>query len=132
MGPFIDLFATYDIASLVGDKGFNKQCLGYYRIDNKKILINNTFAEIAYQKERVPLIPAPIWDQVFEWFRQEHRLHLDVFPVHTHIDDNPFNYVGWVISTDINKPIEYTENEIIGQAYEEVREKILFYALTLI
>jgi hypothetical protein len=62
-----DQFVLYEIALKLKEKGFDEQCLAFYRNDNQKLLINNTFAERAYLEDRVPLTQTPIWQQVIDW-----------------------------------------------------------------
>lgn len=81
-----DLFVPYEIASKLEDIGFEEPSLSYYDSSTKKIrqisppfsTTDDTMFGIFYPKHNkkhlIPLIGAPLWQQVFDWFRKEHKL----------------------------------------------------------
>ena len=73
-------FVPYHIAKQLSLKGFAENCLAYYNpvvdegseplflpVDND--LIN--FREVKY-----PCVKTPLWQQVIEWFKTEHDIHI--------------------------------------------------------
>lgn len=65
-----ELFVPPDLSKEMKQLGFIEPCLGFYR---RKDLHLCHFTDINTEKESV--ISAPLWDQVFDWFRVNHRLH---------------------------------------------------------
>jgi hypothetical protein len=70
------LFVPLPIAEVVAKKGFNEECLALYDRQNEskfelaKNPVTNWFP--------VFYTPAPTWDQVFSWLREEHKLHFNI------------------------------------------------------
>ena len=66
-------FATYEIALKLKELGFNEDCFGYFVINLQELIIVNT------KKHKSDwYISAPLWQQVIDWFREEHNIHLAV------------------------------------------------------
>jgi len=73
-------FVPYHIAKQLSQKGFTENCFAYYNpvvdegseplflpVDND--LVN--FREVKY-----PCVKAPLWQQVIDWFKTEHNIHI--------------------------------------------------------
>ena len=135
-------FVTYEIALNLKEKGFDEECLGFYRDDNQKLLINNTFAERAYLEDRIPLTQAPLWQQVIDWLRKKH--HWRVF------ESTP---ISGLSSKSFNEDFRFELVKISGNgghansvhgngglgsryqtysSYDEARQAVIEKALTLI
>jgi hypothetical protein len=80
-----DLFVPYEIASRLEDIGFEEPSLAYYDSSNHKLYqvsppfttgdpIFGSFVPKHNKKHLIPLIGAPLYQQVFDWFRKEHNL----------------------------------------------------------
>ena len=116
-------FVPYEIAIKLEEKGFNDVCLGFYRNDTQKLLVNNTFADRAYYEGRVPLIQAPLWQQVIDWLRDNHNIDIFIEP-----GGKPKMYAVFV---DGDWIYENTKNRML-YSYKEARQAAIEHALTLI
>lgn len=94
------LFVPYEIALKLKEKGFNEPCFGAYYQDDKELVPLKWFDN---NNLRVDLgkITAPLYQQVIDWFRRKHRLHLEVQSY-----SNPIKIQGlwyeWAISSESN------------------------------
>ena len=81
-------FIPYELSLKLKELGFNKQCLGYY-FDNKKFQIikeyevgvfdrNSTTNRYDGYGERPTAI---LWQDAFEWFRDNHNLDGNIKPI---------------------------------------------------
>ena len=69
-----DLFVTYEQALALKELGFNETCLaGYEIIENGQLWIGNIEGKEQFNREFYIL--APLKQQVFRWFRDEHKLN---------------------------------------------------------
>ena len=67
-------FVPYEITQILIEKGFKEQCLAYYQ--NQTLIIN---ALSNYELDKYKLgIPAPLWQQVIDWFLEEHKLLITI------------------------------------------------------
>jgi hypothetical protein len=120
------LFADYEVSTLVKDKGFDANCLGFFRNDTKKLLINNTFAERAYLEDRVSLTQAPLWNQIIEWLWSKYQIFLS--PEITY--DSQSNIFYYTILYG-----EFGKNHLITTIADDTanaRRLAILHALTLI
>jgi len=60
------LFVSYELALQLKEKGFNEDCFGCYYKDK-------TFA---YHPDSDVYVDAPLYQQVIDWFREKHDLHI--------------------------------------------------------
>lgn len=97
MNPLDRIFATEEISKAVIALGFNEQCIGKHagfkqfgegddKMQNK--FVYNTDKDGVWtelqQKHNAPfftICPAPVWQQVTEWFRSTHDIDIDVFRI---------------------------------------------------
>lgn len=72
-----NLFVSYEIAKQLKEKGFNEPCLGYYNdhLNSPKLRIRQTEGNQYFDQ----LYLAPIYQQVVDWFREKHNLHVDSY-----------------------------------------------------
>lgn len=66
-------FVTLEIAKQLKDKGFNEKCIAYYTADKNELQLvqgynNLMFADYVHLSNTVKSVPAPLWQQVIEWF----------------------------------------------------------------
>ena len=132
-------FVTYEIALSLKELGFNEPCLGFF--DKELFLfclvdqesdceintityengLNNIIADINYET----IIIAPLYQQVIDWFREKHNIHISI----------PNYYDGW--SIDIrgfkqNINLEYhSEPGICLENYYEAREQAILKVIEL-
>lgn len=69
------LFVTYELSLLAKEKGFDEPCLGYYDNAENDVWITITPPYYAVKKH---VYLAPLYQQLVDWFREKHKLHLDV------------------------------------------------------
>jgi hypothetical protein len=113
-------FLTYELALKLKEVGFNEPCMGYYDCERDLKLVpnKNKFLSCEYA--------APLYQQVFRWFREKHNLYVVIIPTVTMywtfktmtvvegiVDAPPYNHV------DANDYPTYEEAEI-----ESVKELI--------
>jgi len=71
------LFVPYKIALELKEKGFNEPCLGFFKEEKF-----HTCFSFAYNQEEAEkfykAISAPLYQQVMDWFREKHNIHLAV------------------------------------------------------
>jgi hypothetical protein len=66
-------FVTYDIAVDLKELGFDKECFGYFIIENKELIPENWSQ---HPNKSTWTINAPLWQQAFDWFREEHGIEV--------------------------------------------------------
>lgn len=73
-------FVPYELAVKLKAIGFNEPCFGLYAPPSKTVFLHHYGLLTA--KEQVL---APLWQQAFRWFREEHGLQHDIT---LSVDDN--------------------------------------------
>ena len=63
-------FVPYELAVKLKELGFDEECFGYYRIDEKFVALTNYHENYNDSDSR---ISAPLWQQAFDWFRDKYR-----------------------------------------------------------
>lgn len=84
-------FVTFELAKKLKEKGFDKECFGWYYpaevcgFDYKTTIVFNNSAyrgsnykDMLVSHTNEKYIDAPTITQVLEWFRDEHHLHFEV------------------------------------------------------
>ena len=135
-------FATYEIALKLKELGFNEDCFGYFVINLQELIIVNT------KKHKSDwYISTPLWQQVIDWFREEHNIHLAVtsYTNPSKIGDKQMyeTLIGHkennFDATIANSTIRLTEsfkNKVLClynlyDTYEEAREQAILEAIKL-
>lgn len=93
------LFVPYELALKLKEKGFEEKCLGYY-LGQRQNPNENDFIleENQCNKEHpdwVSTISAPLYQQVVDWVREKHGIHLEVSRRsvnNSYIEYNPYVY----------------------------------------
>jgi hypothetical protein len=70
-------FTPYHIAMELKELGFDEPCVAIYRKENRLYL---TQEGVRANSEKESVISAPLWQQVLDWFANEHRLHSGIYP----------------------------------------------------
>ncbi len=101
------LFIPYEQALALNVFGFDEPCLGYYFHNNINIVEYNPDGIPFNHNSRNSRISAPLFQQAFKWFREEHGLYLSVTP-EFYIDGINFNWqVLWYLPEE-----EWTEHNV--------------------
>src|SRR5688572_12501441 len=93
------LFIPYPLAVIAKEKGFDENCLAWYhkyKIDDKPtdILIRylDWKKQPAYSKKDESVIPAPLYQQIIDWFEEKHGL---IISTDQTIGSSRWRYTGW-------------------------------------
>jgi len=95
--PLDKIFATEEIAKAVIALGFNEPCIGKHagfkqfgeghdKLQNKFVYNTDkdgpwTDLQQKYDMPFFTIYPAPVWQQITEWFRDTHDIDIDVFRI---------------------------------------------------
>ena len=106
MSDLKHLFVPYELAVKLKEKGFNEDCFGYYSGDNPYGELPNKLNIIkCKQQESIDDLAgrclAPIYQQVVDWFREKHNLH--IYPIR---DGGWWLFRGADVSDEENKSPE--------------------------
>ena len=105
-------FVTYEIALKLKELGFDEECFGLYK---NKILFR--YYETFTWNDFSNSIKAPLWQQVIDWLREEHGIHIIINKTY-----------GYVLLLNKRNPIGKNN---IGNYYQ-AREQAILKALELI
>lgn len=142
------LFVSYEIAKLLKDKGFDEECLYYYFPTG---IVGETIYKLLSKEHEVDLdgtsidkgyklglfqltVPAPLYQQVIDWFREKHGLHIWAEPMG---DINPELYTWYIESTkgivlqEVGSP-KYKNWEWSNESYYQALDAAIKEALKLI
>lgn len=77
------LFVPYELALLAKEKGFNEPCLAAYKLSGDRSVPYSKEGDIiieANAHQYANTIKAPLYQQLVDWFRDEHKIHFCVTP----------------------------------------------------
>jgi hypothetical protein len=77
-----DEFVPYELASKLKQLGFDEPCMRYYSKDGSLI------TRLTQQEE----CSAPLFQQAFRWFREEHDLHYQLVPFFSDKESHAVDY----------------------------------------
>lgn len=124
-------FCSYDIALKLKELGFMEDCLFVY--NSYKVLkhiISGTNPEIddyiSFNKYDNRL-PAPLWQQCIEWFREKHNIVIEIWYDNTQEDGFPWMYEIYIS----NIPYEPVTGEYFD-TYIESREQAIIKAIEIL
>jgi hypothetical protein len=107
-------FVTYEQSLALKELGFNEECFGYYVITTLLITTDNV-----YDSKEIPVIKAPLKQQVFRWFREKYELYYDIFPLKITASNKIGYRYSWEIYNHIPEWIA-EDNSLLGSLnYEE-------------
>lgn len=115
-------FATYEISLALKELGFDKECFGWYYLNNPDYIEY----ERCKLKDCIDIhIPATLWQQCRDWFRETHGIHIDLdFGIGWGYGFIP---IGAIIEYDWS---HFEDNHNWG--YEEAREAAILKAIEII
>lgn len=81
-----NLFVTYEIAKQLKELGFNEKCFGFYNYQGELIINDCSISflewfklvEEAKDTKNIKIIPAILYQQVIDWFREEKNIHIQM------------------------------------------------------
>ena len=111
-------FIPYEQALALKELGFDEPCFGYWNID--PYLPNPTF-NLVKPFDHEWCIPAPLYQQVFRWFREK---HCKLGCIQKAIDRNRFVYLIDDIIFGFYDTYEEAELACINKLIELVKSKI--------
>lgn len=80
------LFVPYDVALKLKEKGFDEPCFGTYYSNGELDWLKYKDCQV---KEPKSFCSAPLYQQVFAWFREKHQLSPNIIR-----KDNAWFFVG--------------------------------------
>ena len=134
-----ELFVPYALAVKLKEKGFDELCFRYHCKDNadrtgiKDWMSDNLYSEVQNSSIGLGNVAAPLYQQVVDWFREEHSLHI-------YLRDSIFETgveYRWRISKikmvmSIPEKITGFSSSTSNQTYYEALDKAIEEALKLI
>ena len=69
-----NLFVPYELALKLKEKGFDERCFNYYKENGMLHEVDVYHPKMMVRTECV----APLYQQVVDWFREEHGYHIEV------------------------------------------------------
>jgi hypothetical protein len=115
-------FVTYEVALALKELGFDEECFGYYVITTLLITTDNV-----YDSKEIPVIKAPLKQQVFRWFREKYNYnHSIIFHKHP-FGTNDYQYMILLeddeyVEVNFNT-YEEAENACIDKLIEIVKQQ---------
>jgi hypothetical protein len=134
------LFVPYDIALILKNKGFDEICFRAYRnTDGEKLLMATsewTNSGNGHYEKVEGYCAAPLYQQVIDWFREVHKIHILIWSFDHGYDMNREHRYVPIIDYDLFKALkpsqyppepkeEYTD-------YYEALTAAINHAITLI
>lgn len=119
-----DQFVPYELALKLKELGFKEDCLAWYVSKNYGLEIGLP----KYDDLIKDACLAPLWEQVFEWFRNNHKLRIYVDS--TTDGPNEFKYFYVIKSGNGHDNEPFFSGWF--EKYEEAREKCLQKLISLI
>lgn len=106
------LFTPYELALLAKEKGYNEQDFAYYRLSFEEEKEPFKAVELGWFKEHYdnhnfrlslsksalnPICTAPLYQQIIDWFREEHSIRFKLEPYSSQDDVELFlwHILGW-------------------------------------
>ena len=92
-------FVNQEICQILNILGFDEDCIGFYKNDSLYI----TTVGFNANKEKVGALSAPTHQQLLDWLREKHDLHIFI----NMFDDNTFDYT--VTSRMFTSTVDYED-----------------------
>lgn len=73
-----ELFIPYEQAIILKELGFNEECLAFYLFEDINHLMINGEDDMYYDSSSTNLTLAPLYQQVFRWFREKFGLSSEI------------------------------------------------------
>lgn len=126
-------FVIYLIALTLKELGFDEECLAYWK--NDEIILYSSKPEITQKVifDNYGGIKAPLWQQCIDWFREEYKLYIKMYPIG--INKTFYTYKLTSIG-DIELPVtkDYKISKYYGdltETYQEASEQAILKCIEL-
>lgn len=128
------LFVPYGIAVMAKDAGFNESCFAYY--DRQNLLFTSSVSNKDWSKKQCKsdLHTAPLYQQLTDWFREKHKIEVNIFSVLPFIYGYSFEYMDAWSKEDKSTALHlldqvlYAEKQTIGKPINDWKElKYTYY-----
>jgi len=128
-------FATYEIAIILKEKGFNEDCLGVYIDKELTIGLPETTLNVITKYydilEKEEYLLAPLWQQAIDWLREKHRFIITIDFLNKQESLHP-NDPEWTSELYNMDNFHHIIAEYDRYSYEDARQVTIEHALTLI
>lgn len=110
------LFVPYELALKLKDLGLDEECMSFYnplgslnlsRIESFNWVIRNSNSQVL----KLKYVSAPLWQQVFDWFREKYNLHCTIDEY-----ENPKSWGYLINDDDLTEFFGYSSYEEAKQA----------------
>lgn len=133
------LFVSYELAIKLKEKGFDEPCF-MYENDSERSLYNYEYDIFLNDKQNLSsFIKIPLYQQVVDWFREKHNIHININPQADSTKDSGFKpngkYCGTIDDVTIGKEMFNTDTiQLIpvGDNYYSALNNAIEEALKLI
>jgi hypothetical protein len=88
-------FVPYNLAIQLKELGFDEPCFGWWFADEEMLIIDKSTKSTSEN-----IIQAPLFQQVFRWFRETYNLHSCVAPVYEDETKKVILYWFWIQGFD--------------------------------
>ncbi len=128
-----NLFIPYPLALLAKENGFNKPCLGHYDFIGApvKFFSSDLLSMGGVQQNDTTKCCAPLYQQIVDWFRERHEIHL-CYNLHFTTSGVVAGYMFDVYSFSAILGRNESERTITGATYYEALNATIEKAFELI
>lgn len=120
-----DNFVSYEIAKQLKELGFDERGFMYYSLEQEGKPYIGEFNHIP--ESYFPVINAPLHQQVLQWLREKHNIHVYVSPNFTFENKSELIGYGWDIDCG-----NYTNSQGGFNTYQEALNQAITESLKLI
>ena len=128
-------FVSEELAEVAFENGFDDPCFGYFDSDGLMVggfVGNTTNMNSLWVKESInPKISAPLIQQLEQWFRTKHSLHISIQTIPNHVTPKSDICYQWSIHKDNRYSAEKSCNEDT-LTYDEAIHEALYSAFEII
>ena len=127
------LFVTYELAKILLDKGFDEPCMGRFRKGKFQNNVLGNWYRHNSDEISIAYISAPLYQQVVDWLREVHNIHL--VNVVSFTDESSYLYKNkalYSFSIQYRTELCYMESIVKGSSYYKAIGDAITDALKLI
>lgn len=128
-------FATYEITVALRELGFDDfEMFGWYiKEDNTNFgKTLHTLDDNDFYFNPQYCIAAPLWQQVIEWFREEHQIIIDIYGYHKFNSVSEVGQIIWDFSVWNLLEMNDMSDHTYYYSYEDAREAAILEVITLL